>query len=81
MEYILCGVFKQNYIVLAQIWSTYSPYSPPIRAHNQPWNFACESPLAFPPDKDYLQLLWGVHFSFKNSHAKCSLAMAPLDPN
>ena len=55
--------------------------SPPIIPHKRPCHSAGASPLALPPNGDCLCLLWAVHLSFDDGHAKRVLAMAPLNPN
>ena len=34
IAYILFGVSRQHYIVLAQFWSTCNPYAPPLNTHH-----------------------------------------------
>ena len=53
----------------------------PIIPHKRLCNSAWASPLALPPNGDYFCLLWAVHLSSNNGHAKRVLAMAPLNPN
>ena len=55
--------------------------STPIIPHKRPCHSAWASPLALPPNGDCLRLLWAVHLSSDDGHAKRVLAMAPLNPN
>ena len=82
--YILFGVSRQHYIVLAQFWSTCNPYAPPLNGHH-PSQAALPLYLGVPTctssQWDCLHLLWAVHLSSDDGHAKRVLALATLNPN
>ena len=53
----------------------------PIIPHKRPCHSAWAFPLAIPPNGDCLCLLWAVHLSSNEGHAKRVLAMATFNPN
>ena len=55
--------------------------STPIIPHKRSYHSAWASLLALPPNGNCLHLLWAVHLSSDDDHAKHVLAMALLNPN